>query len=91
MLCGLDEHCRKRISEDGMKQNVMLKKLVVKMIPQMRGEEIISENFDKNIFYGPIKKNSSQFFCWINKSTLYFIKTPSKRKLFLLIKEWVIF
>jgi DNA gyrase subunit B len=27
----------------------------------------------------------------INKSTLYFIKTLSKRKLFLLIKEWVIF
>lgn len=47
---------------DGMKQNVVLpKKLVVKMIPQMRGEEIISENFDKNIFYGPIKKIPANF------------------------------
>ena len=31
------------------------------MIPQMRGEEIISENFDKNIFYGPIKKIPASF------------------------------
>jgi hypothetical protein len=37
---------------EGMKQNVVLpKKLVVKMIPQMH-EEIITEDFDKNIFYG---------------------------------------
>lgn len=47
---------------EGMKQNVVLpKKLVVKMIPQMRGEEIISEKFDKNIFYGPIKKLPASF------------------------------
>lgn len=47
---------------EGMKQNVMLpKKLVVKMIPQMRGEEIISENFDKNIFFGSIKKLPTNF------------------------------
>ena len=47
---------------EGMKQNVVLpKKLVVKMIPQMRGEEIISENLDKNIFYGPIKKLPTSF------------------------------
>ena len=26
------------------------------MIPQMHSEEIITEDFDKNIFYGPIKK-----------------------------------
>ena len=46
----------------GMKQNVVLpKKLVVKMIPQMRGEEIITENFEKNIFYGPIKKMPANF------------------------------
>ena len=47
---------------EGMKQNVVLpKKLVVKMIPQMRGEEIISENFDKNIFFGSIKKLPTNF------------------------------
>jgi len=47
---------------EGMKQNVVLpKKLAVKMIPQMRGEEIISENLDKNIFYGPIKKLPTSF------------------------------
>lgn len=47
---------------EGMKQNVVLpKKLVVKMIPQMRGEEIISEKFDKNIFFGSIKKFPASF------------------------------
>ncbi len=47
---------------EGMKQNVVLpKKLVVKMIPQMRSEEIITEDFDKNIFYGPIKKMPKNF------------------------------
>lgn len=47
---------------EGMKQNVFLpKKLVVKMIPQMRSEEIITEDFDKNIFYGPIKKMPKNF------------------------------
>ena len=61
------------------------------MIPQMRGE-VISENFDKNIFSGPIKKIPANFLLRINKSTLYFIKTLSKRKLFpFLTKEWVRF
>ena len=47
---------------EGMKQKVGLpKKLVIKMIPQMRGEEIITENFEKNIFYGPIKKMPTNF------------------------------
>lgn len=47
---------------EGMKQNVVLpKKLVVKMIPQMNSEEIITEDFDKNIFYGPIKKMPKNF------------------------------
>lgn len=47
---------------EGMKQNVVLpKKLVVKMIPQMHSEEIITEDFDKNIFYGPIKKMPKKF------------------------------
>ena len=61
--------------------------MVVKMIPQMRGEEIISENFDKNIFYGPIKKNPANFSVMDKQSTPYFIKTPSKRKLFLPTKN----
>lgn len=47
---------------EGMKQNVVLpKKLVVKMIPQMHSDEIITEDFDKNIFYGPIKKMPKNF------------------------------
>ena len=47
---------------EGMKQNVVLpKKLVVKMIPQMHSKEIITEDFDKNIFYGPIKKMPKNF------------------------------
>lgn len=47
---------------EGMKQNVVLpKKLVVKMIPQMHSEELITEDFDKNIFYGPIKKMPKNF------------------------------
>ena len=47
---------------EGMKHNVVLpKKLVVKMIPQMHSEEIITEDFDKNIFYGPIKKMPKNF------------------------------
>ncbi len=37
------------------------KKLVVKMIPQMRAEEIITENFTNNIFYGPIKNFPKEF------------------------------
>lgn len=31
------------------------------MIPQMHSEEIITEDFDKNIFYGPIKKMPKNF------------------------------
>lgn len=47
---------------EGMKQKVVLpKKLVIKMIPQMRGEEIITDDFEKNIFYGPIKKMPTNF------------------------------
>ena len=47
---------------EGMKQKVVLpKKLVIKMIPQMRGEEIITDDFEKNIFYGPIKKMPTKF------------------------------
>lgn len=47
---------------EGMKQNVVLpKKLVLKMIPQMHSEEIITDNFNKNIFYGPIKNLPKDF------------------------------
>lgn len=39
----------------GMSNGIVLpKKLVVKMIPQMKAEEIITPEFDKNIFYKPI-------------------------------------
>lgn len=41
---------------EGMKNNYVLpQKLVVKMIPQMTAEEIVSPDFEKNIFYGPVK------------------------------------
>lgn len=40
----------------GMKNNVVLpKSLVIKMIPQMKAEEITTFEIEKNIFYGPIK------------------------------------
>lgn len=40
---------------------VLPKKLVVKMIPQMRAEEIISADPEKNIFYGPLKNFPKEF------------------------------
>lgn len=41
---------------EGMKNNYVLpQKLVVKMIPQMTAEEIVSPDLEKNIFYGPVK------------------------------------
>jgi len=49
---------------EGMTNKMVLpKKLVVKMIPQMKAEEIITSDMEKNIFYGPIRnfpKNFSQ-------------------------------
>lgn len=47
---------------EGMANNYVLpKKLVVKMIPQMTAEEIISPDFEKNIFYGPVKNFPKSF------------------------------
>lgn len=40
---------------------VLPKKLVIKMIPQMRSEEITSQDMDTNIFYGPIRTMPSKF------------------------------
>ena len=41
---------------EGINNKVVLpRKLVVKMIPQMKAEEIITPDFEKNIFYGPVK------------------------------------
>lgn len=46
----------------GMKQRYVLpQKLVLKMIPQMEAEELISEDLEKNIFYGPVRKFPSNF------------------------------
>lgn len=48
--------------KEGINNKVVLpKKLIVKMIPQMRAEEIITPDFEKNIFYGPIKKFPKDF------------------------------
>lgn len=42
-------------------QYVLPKKLVAKMIPQMKAEELISPEFSKNIFYGPVNKFPTNF------------------------------
>lgn len=48
--------------KDGIaNQYVLPKKLVVKMIPQMKADEIITPDLAKNIFYGPIKKFPKNF------------------------------
>jgi uncharacterized protein (DUF885 family) len=48
--------------KDGIaNQYVLPKKLVVKMIPQMKADEIITPDFAKNIFYGPIKNFPKNF------------------------------
>lgn len=53
-------------AEDNFRQGmasgmVLPKKLVLKMIPQMKAEEIITNSMEKNIFYGPVKKFPSNF------------------------------
>ena len=42
-------------------QHVLPKKLVVKMIPQMKAQEITTSDFEKNIFYGPINNFPKDF------------------------------
>lgn len=47
---------------EGINAKIVLpKKLVIKMIPQMRAEEIITSDTEKNIFYGPLKKFPKEF------------------------------
>lgn len=47
---------------EGINNKVVLpKKLVIKMIPQMKSEEITTPDFEKNIFYGPIKNFPKDF------------------------------
>ncbi|MGA9212183.1 DUF885 domain-containing protein [Kaistella sp.] len=47
---------------EGIKNSIVLpKKLVLKMIPQMKAEELISSDFDKNIFYGPVRNFPKTF------------------------------
>ena len=46
----------------GMSTGIVLpKKLVVKMIPQMKATEITTSDFDQNIFYGPVKNFPKNF------------------------------
>ena len=42
-------------------QYVLPKKLVIKMIPQMKADEIITPDFTKNIFYGPVNNFPKDF------------------------------
>ena len=47
---------------EGINNKIVLpRKLVIKMIPQMRAEEIISPDFKKNIFFGPVKNFPKNF------------------------------
>lgn len=47
---------------EGINNKIVLpKKLIVKMIPQMKAEEITTSDMDKNIFYGPIKSFPKNF------------------------------
>lgn len=46
----------------GIKSGIVLpEKLVVKMISQMKSEDLTSSDLNKNIFYGPIKKMPANF------------------------------
>lgn len=48
--------------KEGINNKMVLpKKLIVKMILQMKAEEIINPNFEKNIFYGPIQHFPKDF------------------------------
>jgi uncharacterized protein (DUF885 family) len=47
---------------EGITNKIVLpRKLVIKMIPQMKAEEIITSDFDKNIFSGPVKNFPKNF------------------------------
>jgi len=47
---------------EGITNKIVLpRKLVLKMIPQMKAEEIITTDFDKNIFSGPVKNFPKNF------------------------------
>ncbi|MCY0969069.1 DUF885 domain-containing protein [Chryseobacterium wangxinyae] len=47
---------------EGMTNKIVLpRKLVLKMIPQMKAEEIITSDFEKNIFSGPVKNFPKDF------------------------------
>lgn len=47
---------------EGVKTKMVLpKKLVMKMIPQMRADEITTTNMESNIFYGPIRNFPDSF------------------------------
>lgn len=48
--------------KEGMgSQYVLPRKLVAKMIPQMKSEELTTKDFEDNIFYGPVKKFPADF------------------------------
>lgn len=47
---------------EGMTNKIVLpRKLVLKMIPQMKAEEIITPDFERNIFSGPVKNFPKDF------------------------------
>jgi hypothetical protein len=68
---------------------VLPKKLVVKMIPQMNAAEIITTEFDKNIFYGPVKEFPKDLLQIRSRNIPNFFRKLLKIKLFLCILVWV--
>ena len=50
-----------KFREGIVNQYVLPKTLVVKMIPQMKAEEITTADFEKNIFYGPVNNFPEDF------------------------------
>ncbi|TXF76055.1 DUF885 domain-containing protein [Chryseobacterium sp.] len=66
---------------EGMANNQVLPKtLVVKMIPQMKAEEIVSGDLEKNIFYGPLRSFPKDFSSeQKEKFTVQYRETVSKK------------
>ena len=60
---------KENFKEGIVNKMVLPKKLVIKMIPQMKAEELISKNSSKNIFFGSLK-NFPQNFSDIQKQEI---------------------
>ena len=91
MLLGLDEYCRKEFQRWNETKCDASKKIGGKMIPQMRGEEIISENFDKKIFSTTNQKIPANFSVADKQKYTALYQNAIKTKIIPAYKEWEIF